>query len=216
MDINLELNPNQPDIFSLNFIFYGIQVNVSANLIHRLVKIYDCSLAHTYTEPYASLTSAKSSTSLTELVLIDDLSSKTNTEKLARKFEKYIPTLNYTFTFKEPVIKFHPYSHFLIASIASQNSNYDCYLSLNAKYIYFNIIRPLDEKALFDVVSKLPNPSKKLIYDSYVHNQVTADSLKLNLSIIDSRTNQIHESTIIEPCYIEFHFSNVIMSPEMW
>lgn len=32
---------------------------------------------------------------------------------------------------------------------------------------------PVDEKSLFDVVSKLPNPSKKLIYDSYNHNQLT-------------------------------------------
>lgn len=95
-------------------------------------------------------------------------------------------------------------------------SNYECYLNLGAKYIYFSITRPLDEKALFDVVSKLPNPSKKLIYDSYVHNQLTADGLKLNLTITERSSLFKQETSLIEPCYFEFHFSNVIMSPKMW
>lgn len=54
-----------------------------------------------------------------------------------------------------------------------KESNYNCYFNMNAKYIYFNMSLPLDEKQLFDVVTKLTNPSKKLIYDSYIHKQIT-------------------------------------------
>ena len=46
---------------------------------------------------------------------------------------------------------------------------------MNAKYIYFNMSLPLDEKQLFDVVTKLTNQTKKLIYDSYIHKQITVN-----------------------------------------
>lgn len=113
MDLSLELSPNHPDIFSLYFIFYGIELNLSANLIHRLVKLYDCSQSHSYQEPYSSLVH------LNETEPGSPVEDQ-NPEKLAKKFEKYIPIVNYTFTFKDPIIKMHPYSHFLIAPIVSQ------------------------------------------------------------------------------------------------
>lgn len=50
--------------------------------------------------------------------LNEDLMGKSNAErqekieKLAKKFETYLPLLKNSFVFKEPIIKFHPYSHF--------------------------------------------------------------------------------------------------------
>ncbi|CAF0864916.1 unnamed protein product, partial [Brachionus calyciflorus] len=217
-DVDIKLEINQPDIFSLYFILYSVEINVSANLIHRLCKLYDCSLDHGYYEPYAKNDKFKSDSSTSLLDGCDGVDPSSplshSPVKMARKFEKYIPVVNQNFIFKQPVIKFHPYSHFLIAPIASQESNFECYFNLNLNYLFLNIVRPYDEKALFDVVSKLPNPSKKLIYDSYVHNQLTADGLKLSMIINNANFN--HETPIIEPCYLEFHFSDVIMKPEMW
>jgi hypothetical protein len=104
----------------------------------------------------------------------------------------------------------------VIASIASQESGYECYLNLSAKYVNLGITKPLDEKLIFSVVSKLTNPPKKLIHDSYVHNQITADSLKLNLAILNKKINFTHESQIIEPCFFDLSFSQIIMSPDKW
>ena len=41
------------------------------------------------------------------------------------------------------------------------------------------------------------------------------DGLNLNLVILDN-SNRKYDYPIIEPCFFEFHFSSVIMTPEMW
>ena len=222
------MSPN--DIYSQSFIFYGLELNISANFFHRLFKLIDRAQSHSYSRPYSSFYLNQQSnfnsqldTSMTEVNLNNEINSKLNIESLAKKLEKHIPLINTTFTLKDPSIKFYPYSHFLIST--SQEINYECFLHFNVKYVYFNISRPVDEKSLFDVVSKLTNPSKKLIYDSYIHHQIILDSIKVNLTIIDQQlfanNNQRknlkqHEFTILEPCYLEINFSNVIMQPDMW
>jgi hypothetical protein len=215
MDLNIELNQSHPDMDSIVFLFYGTEVNVSANLLHRVEKIIECALAHTYSHRYDSqanppplVFNANSiSAYLSDLFaqhetsLTDELNAQLKLERIARKLEKYIPLTNLSVTLKEPHVRFHPFSHFMIAPIASQvflnltnhylerntetdyfcskDANYECFFDLNAKYLHFSTTRPVDEKLLFDVVSKLTNPSKKLIYDSYVHSQITVNRLRL-------------------------------------
>ncbi|RNA25153.1 vacuolar sorting-associated 13B isoform X1, partial [Brachionus plicatilis] len=174
-DVDIELSTNQADIFSLYFIFYSVEINVSANLVHRLCKIYECCLNHQYTEPYSrfqKLKSESNSSFVESVESVDQIGTQSPIKK-ARQFEKHTPIRMTNFIFKQPLIKFYPYSHFLIAPIASQDVNFECFFKLDLNYLYFNITRPVDEKSLFDVVSKLPSPSKKLVYDSYTHNQFT-------------------------------------------
>jgi vacuolar protein sorting-associated protein 13B len=230
-DLNSSQFMSSNDIYSQSFIFYGLELNISANFFHRLFKLIDRAQSNSYSRPYSSyylnqqstLNTSKLDSSFNELNLNNEINSKINIESLAKKLEKHIPLINTTFTLKDPSIKFYPYSHFLIST--SQDINYESYLLFNVKYVYFNISRPVDEKSLFDVVSKLTNPSKKLIYDSYIHHQIIIDTLKVNLTIIDQQlfanNNQRknlkqHEFTLLEPCYLELHFSNVIMQPDMW
>lgn len=60
--------------------------------------------------------------------LNEDLAGKSNAErqeiieKLAKKFEDYLPILKNSFVFKEPVIKFHPYSH-----LAGSQTSHVCF-----------------------------------------------------------------------------------------
>ena len=169
-DLDTKLNIN-PDKFSLYFLFYKIELNLSANLLHRVLKIYEISQSHLYTEPYSSLNQPNES-KLAEADAADDsnhIRQKLNVEKLAKKYEKYLPLFSYNIVFKEPLIKFHPYSHFLM----SQSTQNQCYFEFGANFVNFMITRPLNQEQLFDVVSKLSNPSKKLLYDSYVHNHLT-------------------------------------------
>ena len=46
-----------------------------------------------------------------------------NIEKLAKKFANCLPLLKNNFIFKEPIIKFHPYSHFSINQTQQVNKN---------------------------------------------------------------------------------------------
>ena len=133
MDINIELSSSHPDIASLVFILYDIEVNVSANLLHRTVKMFECSRQHEYTRPYSTLAHSPPvfnensiSAYLAELMsqqelnATDEISTQLHLKRIAKKLEKYIPLMNVSCTIKNPKIKMHPYSHFLIASIASQ------------------------------------------------------------------------------------------------
>ena len=213
------LDKSQPDdVFSMCFIFYGLRVNVSANFLHRAFKVFDCSQKHSYThayavDPYEFLSQRSTSIS-------DELTLKLMVESLAKKFEKYVPLFNETFTFKDPVIKFYPYSHSSLTPTSQLDSSYNCYLNLTIKYVYVNLTMPTNEILLFDVVSKLTNPSKKLIYDSYVHNHIIIDTLKVNLVINEmqdlSTVFKAYEFPILEPCFFELHLSNVIMTHKMW
>ena len=211
---------NEPgdDIFSVCLLFYGFNVNLSADFLHRAFKLFDCSQKHSYTHVYAN--DPYESLSQNNSPVNDEFSLKQTVETLAKKFEKYVPIFNETFTFKDPVIRFYPYSHSLLTTSSQLESNYNCFFNITAKYIYVNLTMPLNEVLLFDVVSKLTNPSKKLIYDSYIHNQITIDTLKANLTVnelIDShRALKSHEFPLLEPCFFELHFSNVIMPHKMW
>ena len=206
------------DVFSMCFIFYGINVNVSANFLHRAVKVFESSQKHSYTHAYAADPYEFFSQKNTNIN--DDMSIKLMVENLAKKFEKYVPIFNETFTFKDPVIRFYPYTHSSLASNSQLDSSYNCYLNLTAKYFFVNITMPINEILLFDVVSKLTNPSKKLIYDSYVHNHISIDTLKVSLIINEmqdvNRVFKSHEFPVLEPCFFELHLSNVIMTHKMW
>ena len=100
----------KPDIYSLYIIFYKISVNVSANFLHRLLKIYESYQSHIYSHPYSDY-----QTGFSNLLDTNDESSfgkqKSQIESLAKKFEKYIPLQKNSFIFKEPLIKIHPFSH---------------------------------------------------------------------------------------------------------
>lgn len=122
-DVDIELSTSQADIFSLQFLFYSVEINVSANLMHRLCKIYECCLNHGYTEPYSRVQNLRceSNTSFGESVeSVDHPYPTSSPMKKARKFQNHIPVRVTNFIFKQPTIKLHPYSHFLIAPIASQ------------------------------------------------------------------------------------------------
>lgn len=121
-DINLEPITNQTDIFSLYFLFYSVEINFSANLMHRLCKIYECCLNQEYKDAYsrAKKLTCESNTSFAESSEGTDPSPSQSPIKKARQFEKHTPKKVTNFVFKQPTIKFHPYSHFLIAPIASQ------------------------------------------------------------------------------------------------
>lgn len=76
----------------------------------------------------------------------------------------------------------------------------------------------MDEKYLYQVVSKLTQPSKKLIYECYYRNQITLDSISMSF-IITTITKTIpsrHETAILEPCYLECQFNRVIMGSDKW
>ena len=113
-ELETDQSSSQPDIFSLYFIFYGIDINLSANFVHRVFKLYDCSRMHNYTQPYSQLNDHNDGLSGSNFG--DEASSKIMIENLAKKFEKYVPLFNQTFVFKDPSIKFHPYSHLLLTS----------------------------------------------------------------------------------------------------
>lgn len=86
-----------------------------------------------------------------------------------------------------------------------------------ANYLNFTITKPLDQVQLFTVVSKLTNPPKKLIYDSYIHNHIILDGLSFNLIIMETNNTETkYEYPIVEPCFFELHFSNIIMTPKLW
>jgi len=219
---NLDEDANikeEKDVFSLCLLFYGLNINLSADFLHRAFKVFDCSQKHSYTHVFAS--DPYEFLSQNNATATDELSVKQMVETMAKKFEKYVPLFNQTFTFKDPVIRFYPYSHSLLTTTTNQlDSNYDCFLNITVKYIFVNLTMPLNEMLLFDVVSKLTNPSKKLIYDSYIHNQITIDTLKVNLTINELMTQynavKSHEFPLLEPCFFELHFSNVIMPHKMW
>lgn len=122
IDIDKDMLTSQTDIFSLQFLFYNVEINVSANLGHRLCKIYECCLSHNYTEPYSRVQKLRceSNTSFVESVEGIDQNLNNRQMKKARKFENHTPKRFTNFIFKQPTIKLHPYSHFLIAPIASQ------------------------------------------------------------------------------------------------
>jgi hypothetical protein len=200
------------------------------------MKIWDCSQSHSYTEPYSSgkpitsptttattnsdnnQTSSNPNESTTSIGSDIDLNSEVDIEKLAKSLEKHLPKSNLTLLLKDPTIKLHPYSHYLIAPIAAshQHSALDSSIVLTMKTLCFTRTCPLDENQLYEVVSKLAQPSSKLLYDCYIHNQINIDSVRMSL-IISARNNSIrHEAPILEPCYFEAHFKRVIMSPEKW
>lgn len=72
---------------------------------------------------------------------------------------------------------------------------------------------PLDEKYLYQVVSKLTQPSKKLIYECYYRNQITLDAISMSFMIT---TTTRHETSILEPCYVECQLNRVIMGSDKW
>lgn len=190
-EMDIKLNSNAQEINSLYVILYGVEVNFSANLMHRLLKLYDCSKSHAYTESYMAKFASNREREAAAAVAaglrpenppqptsasMDDILTKISIEKAAKNLEKHLPAFNLTIMLKEPLLKLHPYSHFSIAPIASQESSYECYLTLSCKVLHLSVVKPLDEKMLFDVVSKLTNPSKKLIYDSYNHFHLTVNA----------------------------------------
>lgn len=90
--------------------------------------------SHTYSEPYGSLKSVCHDTSNMENVN-EEYSSADDIEKIAKHLEKNISFANFTMLVKEPVVKLHPYSHYLIAPIATsyQLSAIDSFLELKIK-----------------------------------------------------------------------------------
>lgn len=133
MDLNIELDSAQPELSSAIIILYGLEVNFSANLLHRALKVYQCSQAHSYTTPYSSSIlgplifnpnsiSAYLSNLWAQLEsnLNDEANAQLKLERIARKLEKYIPLKNVSITLKEPCVRLYPYSHFIISSIACQ------------------------------------------------------------------------------------------------
>ena len=107
-------NQSKPDIFSLYILFYNIQVNLSANFLHRFLKIYECYQSHLYTQPYSTygVNQSRLAETVEDLEPANHRKQKIQIDSLARRFEKYLPLLKQSFVFKEPIIKFHPYSHF--------------------------------------------------------------------------------------------------------
>lgn len=107
----------EPDIYSLYIIFYKISVNLSANFLHRLLKIYESYQLHIYTHPYSDYQAAANSNLLDtsdENINFGKLNAerqKIQIESLANKFEKCLPLQKNSFIFKEPRIKIHPFSH---------------------------------------------------------------------------------------------------------
>ncbi len=105
---------NEQEISSLCVLFYKIEVNFSANFFHRILKLYECYQSNLYLHPYSSYDQVPSDQEIftSELII----------EKLAAKFEKYSPLLKQTLIFKEPTIKFHPFTHFLVAPASQVTS----------------------------------------------------------------------------------------------
>lgn len=109
----------EPDVYSLYIIFYKISVNLSANFLHRLLKIYESYQSHIYTHPYSDYQAAEAA----NFYLLDTSDENINfgklnaerqkiqIESLANKFEKCLPLQKNSFIFKEPRIKIHPFSH---------------------------------------------------------------------------------------------------------
>lgn len=105
-----------PDIYSLYIIFYKISVNLSANFLHRLLKIYESYQSHIYSHPYSDYQATASNLLDTSDDNINFGKPNTDRQKihiesLANKFEKCLPLQKNSFIFKEPLIKIHPFSH---------------------------------------------------------------------------------------------------------
>jgi hypothetical protein len=124
--------------------------------------------------------------------------AKWDLDTMAKRLEKSLPLMNHQFTFKDPVIRFYPFSHLLLTPVISKELNYDCHFMLTAKYIYFNMSMPRveDERLLFEIVNKSPSVSKKLLYDAYVHKQLTVKRRLLSYLFSELRFNsRIFRST---------------------
>ena len=193
-DNDLEISNKEmpkPDISSLYLLLYKIELNLSANFMHRMLKLYESSQSHAYKRPYSSLSSCNSSSSsylnLNDLVVTTTTTTidtnnlagsyheqqKLNIERMAHKLEKYVPLISYNIILKEPSIRFHPYSHFY----NTQSFDYRCFFLFQVNYVSFGIRQPKYQEKLFEVVSNIINPSQKLLYDSYVHNSLTVSIL---------------------------------------
>jgi hypothetical protein len=156
MDLNIELNSSHPDMASQVLILYSIDVNLSANLVHRVSKIIECAYAHTYSQPYSTKALSPPvfnpnsiSAYLADLLAqheqlnsaTDEINAQLKLERIARKLEKYIPLTSLSITFKEPHVRFHPYSHFFIAPIASQVcSSYKTKIIIFIRFQFVKII----------------------------------------------------------------------------
>lgn len=157
----------KPEVYSFYLLLYKIELNLSANFMHRFLKIYESTQTHSYTQAYSSNV-IKPANSIESLTGSYHEQQKTSIERLAHKFEKYSPLMNYNIILKEPSIQLHPYSHYLVAN-NTNNFDYKSYFLIEANCINFNIRKPIDQEKLFDVITNLINPSKKLIYDCYIH-----------------------------------------------
>ena len=99
--------------------------------MHRILKVYESCQSHSYSRPYSSGLSNKQQKQQANITEIDSLAGsyheqqKINIEKMAKKFEKYLPHLNHSIILKEPVIKIHPYSHFLVTSNTQVSINFN-------------------------------------------------------------------------------------------
>jgi hypothetical protein len=199
------------DIFSLYLLFYSFDINFSANLLHRAMKIYEASQNHSYSHRYSS-----------EYTPTDIIDSN-HIAEMARKFEKNVPLQHMTFIFKTPIVKIYPFTHFpLIASSLPHHNNIlpEFYLKATVQTVQFNLIQPLDDiitNELYQVVRSSTNPvAKRLINDAYVHGNLIVTNLNLILKINKVDSSFI-DYLIIEPCYIELNTSSmIIMKPEMW
>ena len=129
-DESIETNLNS-DVFSFYLLLYKIELNLSANFMHRILKVYESCQSHSYSRPYSSGLSNKQQKQQANITEIDSLAGsyheqqKINIEKMAKKFEKYLPHLNHSIILKEPVIKIHPYSHFLVTSNTQVSINFN-------------------------------------------------------------------------------------------
>ena len=171
---------NEKELASMYLVFYNLKLNISANLVHRVLKIYDRSQAHSYARPYSSLTSLSTLTGATALsneapATADEMTTssvKSNrpllTEALAKRFEKYLPLRTSNFILKEPLVVIQPFTHlFMSSTLSQQHAIYESTLNLQANFFNLTITSPIYEQELFDTVTKMVNPPKKLVDHSY-------------------------------------------------
>jgi len=178
--------PPKPDISSLYLILYKIELNLSANFMHRMLKLYESSQSYAYKRPYSSVSNRSSSNLNLNEVQVTSIDTnlagsyheqqKLNIERMAHKFEKDVPLISYNIILKEPSIRFHPFAHFY----NTQSFDYRCFFMFQVNYVSFGIRQPKYQEKLFEVVSNLINPSQKLLYDSYIHNSLTVIRSAIN------------------------------------
>ena len=116
--------PQTTTIAALSFIFYGLQLNISANLLHQVLMLVDRSQTRPYKKPYSSNAAGLQDTGETAAGAGGDKANEAaagevnvdldSIELMAMQFEKYVAQFSTTVTLKEPAIRFYPYSHFLI------------------------------------------------------------------------------------------------------